>query len=245
MFFNQDIKGNRLPPGTLCLTYDDGPGEDTPELGRYLHAHGIPATFFVIGRHAEGRAEVLHRLQAWGHLIGNHTYSHPGLVALALSGGDVIGEVLKADAIIRDFVSDKVTFLRPPYGNWREKKGPDSDEDSPTSVVAAILNRSDRLRRYVGPVNWDISSTDYDFWRRGAPAAECARAFLAKIERVGQGILLMHDSSEEEAVRRNNQTFEMTKLLMPALKAKGYRFIRLDDIPQVRAAVTRGQGGVP
>ncbi len=52
MFFDQDIIGNRLPPGTICLTYDDGPGPETLELGRYLAEQHIPATFFVIGQHA-------------------------------------------------------------------------------------------------------------------------------------------------------------------------------------------------
>src|SRR3954467_15514289 len=55
MFFDVNIVGDRLPPGTLCLTYDDGPGrseggEDdpgprTPELGAFLRSEGVPATF--------------------------------------------------------------------------------------------------------------------------------------------------------------------------------------------------------
>ena len=81
MFFDRDIKGNQLPPKTLCLTYDDGPGETrgdgsgprTLELGRYLFVQGIRATFFVVGKNVERYPEVLPQLQAWGHLIGNHT----------------------------------------------------------------------------------------------------------------------------------------------------------------------------
>jgi peptidoglycan/xylan/chitin deacetylase (PgdA/CDA1 family) len=228
--FDQDIKGHRLPPQTLCLTYDDGPGADTLELGHYLHEEGVAATFFVMGRHAEERADVLRRWQAWGHLLANHTYSHPGLVALALAGGDVVGELIKTDEIIRPFVASQVTLLRPPYGNRREKQSPDNDENRRTSIVAAILNRSELLQNYVGPVNWDISATDYDFWRRGDSAAECARVFLAKIERIGPGILL-HDSSAEEIVRRNNRTLELTQHIMPTLLAQGYRFVRLDEVP--------------
>src|SRR5262245_40026692 len=123
MFFDSDIKGDRLPPRTLCLTYDDGPGHTdgdgpgprTLELGRYLFEEGIQATFFVIGQHAERHADVLLSLQRWGHLIGNHTYSHPGLVALAEEGGEVIGEVAKTDALIRRYVLSPVIFFRAPY----------------------------------------------------------------------------------------------------------------------------------
>ena len=85
MFFNIDIKACALPPKTVCLTYDDGPGE-TPgdgagprsrQVGQYLAGEGIRATFFVIGRHAEPLEGVLQQLVGWGHLLGNHTYSHP------------------------------------------------------------------------------------------------------------------------------------------------------------------------
>src|SRR5207245_2252816 len=93
MFFHRDLKGFDLPPKALCLTYDDGPGRDTLELGHYLFAQGIRATFFVVGRHAQEQPETLAELSALGHVLDNHTYTHPGLVALAEAGGDVAGEI--------------------------------------------------------------------------------------------------------------------------------------------------------
>src|SRR5262249_29626070 len=121
-------------------------------------------------------------------------------------------------------------------GNWRQKR-PGTEQDRDTSVVAEVLNRSGRFPDNVGPVNWDISAADYDFWKRGAPAEECAAAYLDKVRRVGRGIVLMHDSSEDPAVRPNNRALKATRLLVPALKAEGYQFVGLDDIPQVRLAV--------
>src|SRR6266699_1961532 len=50
-----------------------------------------------------------------GHTIGNHTYSHPGLVALAEAGGDVVGEIARTDALIREHTSGKPIFFRAPY----------------------------------------------------------------------------------------------------------------------------------
>jgi peptidoglycan/xylan/chitin deacetylase (PgdA/CDA1 family) len=245
MFFHQDIKGDGLPRGTVCFTYDDGPGvtagkgpgPNTLELGRFLFEEQVPATFFVIGSHAEQHRDVLAQLRDWGHLVGNHTYSHPGLVSLALAGGDVIGELRKTDAIIRPYVSGEVVFFRAPYGNWREKVHPDSDQDKTTSLVADILNRSGKFADYVGPVNWDIVAKDWACWRQGISAKECARRYLEETERIGSGIILMHDSSEEEVIRRRNRTMQMTKILVPLLKKRGYRFIRLDAVPQVQDAV--------
>jgi peptidoglycan/xylan/chitin deacetylase (PgdA/CDA1 family) len=237
MFFDRDLNGDRLPARTVCLTYDDGPGPHTLELANYLHAEGIDAAFFVIGGHAAGCTGLFRRLRTWGHLIGNHTHYHQALVAEAVAGGDVVGELTRTDAIIAEHVNGGVTWFRAPYGNWREKQSPAGAEDRPTSVVAERLNRSRCFPRHVGPVNWDINATDYDFWARGATAVECAAALVDKAIRIGRGIILMHDSSEDEALRRNNRTLQATQLIVPALKSRGFRFVRLDEIPQLASAV--------
>ena len=125
MFFNVDIFGNRLPTGTLCLTYDDGPGQTagagpgprTLELAEYLYDQGIPATFFILGDHAERHPGVLAQLCRWKHTVGNHTATHPGLVALASAGGNVLEEVSRTSALIRSQVSQPITFFGAPL--WK------------------------------------------------------------------------------------------------------------------------------
>ena len=252
MFFDDDIKADRLPRGTICLTYDDGPGESegngpgpqTRELGRYLHDVGIRATFFVVGRHVELYRDSVLALDGWGHLVGNHTYSHPGLVALAESGGDVVGEVERTDELLRPIVSGPVTYLRAPYGNWRQTVEVASGvrRDRPESIVAAILNASGRFPHVVGPVNWDIVAEDWECWRLDVPPEEAARRYVDEVDRVGRGMILMHDSSEDDLLRPRNQTMLMTKRMVPELKRKGYRFVGLDEIPQVHtAAMVRSQ----
>ncbi len=244
MFFDTDLKGDHLPPKTICLTYDDGPGETagdgpgprTAELGRYLAGEGVRATFFVVGVHAAAHPDVVRELHARGHLVGNHTWSHPGLVALAAAGGDVVGELDRTDALVRRLAPADVVLFRAPYGNWREKL-PGSDEDNPRSIICRILNRSGKLARTVGPVNWDVVAEDWDCWRHSVPPEEAARRYAAEAERVGRGIVLLHDSAEEEELRGRNRTLELTRLLVPALRQKGFRFVRLDEVPQVRSAV--------
>ncbi len=234
MFLHADIKGNDLPAKTLCLTYDDGPGPQTEELGEYLNREGISATFFVVGRHAEKYPHVLRSLARQGHTIGNHTYSHPGLVALAESGGDIIGEIA-ADRCDHPRVERrKAEIFSRPYGNWRQID-PETAADKGVSIVANTLNASGRFDHYVGPVNWDISAEDFAFWRRGDSAEEAANAYLKLIEQIGRGIVLMHDSSDEEIVRRQNRALELTMLLVPELKRRGYRFVSLAELPQVKA----------
>lgn len=231
MFYHHDLKGKDLPEGTLCLTYDDGPGPQTVELGHYLWSEGISATFFVLGQSAATQLDVLSRLSSWGHRLGNHTYSHPGLVALAESQGDVVREIVRTEALLRmaQPLQGSPRYLRPPYGNWRRIDRNTGREDD-TSIVATILNQSDELPHYVGPVHWDISAADYDYWRRGATPQECAAATLKKIREKDRGIVLMHDSSEDASLRARNRAGEVTQILVPILKGSGYQFV---DLPRI------------
>ena len=207
-------------------------------LGEYLHTEGIPATFFVIGQLAERAPELLKSLRSWGHCVGSHTYRHAGLFDLAMSGGDVVDEIARADAVLRPYVAGPV-LLRPPYGSWRRKSRLDGPEDWPSSLVAERLRASGRFADYAGPVMWDIVAEDWECWRRGDSVECCAEAHFRAIERVGGGIVLMHDGSEDAQQRSLNKTGSMTMALVPRLKACGYRFVLLDAIPEVAAAMLR------
>jgi peptidoglycan/xylan/chitin deacetylase (PgdA/CDA1 family) len=61
----------------VALTFDDGPNPDaTPRFLDTLGEHGVRATFFVLGRHAERWPELVHRAVSEGHQLGNHGYFH-------------------------------------------------------------------------------------------------------------------------------------------------------------------------
>lgn len=62
----------------VWLTIDDGPDpDDTPRILELLNAHGAKATFFVIGKNAEARPELIRAIRDAGHEIGYHTHTHP------------------------------------------------------------------------------------------------------------------------------------------------------------------------
>jgi len=229
MFCHQDLKGGHLPQDTLCLTYDDGPGPQTAELSRFLADHGISATFFVIGEEAASRPDVLQQLHADGHVLGNHTWSHPGLVSCLETGGDVIHELAAAHNVIREFCDDGPIYFRPPYGNWRQVDS-ETGSDCEHSIVAKALAAWGEGKHYVGPVNWDISAEDFDYWLRRRSPQACAAAYLDLIHEIGSGIVLMHDGSENPDIRARNQTFAVTRQIVPELLSQGYRFIALDEV---------------
>ena len=240
MFFEHDIRGDRLPPGTLSFTFDDGPGRtDSPgdgpgprtaELGAYLHAQGVPAAFFAVGKFAVEGGDILSGLRSLGHLVANHTFDHPSLPAFVASGADAPGQLARTDDAIRDHVEGPVTLFRAPYGDWRLR-------GQARSNVAAALNRSPLATSHVGPIGWDIDAGDVGFWRDGRSATECAEAYLEAIERAGRGIVLLHDSTADiDEIRPRNRALGLVRALVPELRRRGYRFVRLDAVPQVASA---------
>src|SRR5207248_8702146 len=174
--------------------------------------------------------EILATLRSLGHLVANHTFDHPSLPAFVAGGGDARGQLASTDEAIRDHVEGPVTFFRAPYGDWRLR-------GQARSNVAADLNRSSVASSHVGPIGWDVDAGDVGFWRDGRPAEECARAYLEAVERAGRGIVLMHDSTADvDEIRARNQALPLARALVPELQRRGYRFVRLDAIPQVASA---------
>jgi peptidoglycan/xylan/chitin deacetylase (PgdA/CDA1 family) len=237
MFFNTPITGDKLPDKTLCLTYDDGPNETkslgcrprTQETAQYLHEQGVEATFFVIGERARRSPDICLALRDMGHLIANHSECHEDLLDLTSTRGDPVMAVLSTDIFIRNLCPYDTTYFRPPYGRWRF-------EGTWASPVLRSLNQESSLARCVGPVLWDIDGYDWVSWRDRTPVVDCARAYLHLIERHRRGIVLMHDSSWDEFHQSGNQALKVAQIIIPELKARGYRFIRLDQVPQVASA---------
>src|SRR3989454_9152528 len=65
----------------LALTFDDGPNDPhTLRLLEVLSKHNVRATFFLIGRYVQARPDIVRELAKGGHVIGNHTFTHPNLI---------------------------------------------------------------------------------------------------------------------------------------------------------------------
>ena len=102
----------------LALTYDDGPNDpDTPRLLDILAKHNVKATFFLIGRYVQQRPDIVRRIVAEGHEIGNHTFLHP--VLSLCDGANVRGELMLCEKALKDVGITSVRFFRPPFGARR------------------------------------------------------------------------------------------------------------------------------
>lgn len=94
----------------VYLTFDDGPVPDvTSQLLDILHEKGVPATFFMVGENAERYPDLLHRVLAEGHRVGNHTYNHQRGTKYSVI--EYIANVVKADKVLGG-----TRLFRPPYG---------------------------------------------------------------------------------------------------------------------------------
>jgi peptidoglycan/xylan/chitin deacetylase (PgdA/CDA1 family) len=213
---------------TVALTFDDGPNANTNAVLNVLKTYNVKATFFVVGRMAHSHPEVLARIAAEGHLLANHSATHPMLSSSFDAHPErLLAQLQDVNEQIAPLMkpTDKLYF-RAPYGSWR-------------SAHAAILNSDPVLRNYVGPIYWDIggdisrtsdgyilSSADWDCWRHHWSAATCAKGYLREIRRKNGGVVLMHCI--------HSQSADLVAAVLPALVEEGYTFERLDQVPEYK-----------
>jgi peptidoglycan/xylan/chitin deacetylase (PgdA/CDA1 family) len=206
--FGQTIIAGR-DPNEYALTYDDGPNDAcTEQILEILARHQVRATFFVIGRFVRQRRDLVRRIRAAGHIVGNHTMTHPRL--LFKSPARVREELNSTNAAIEDALGEKVSYFRPPHGARR----PD------------VL----RTARELGltPVLWNAMSYD---WK--TPSAELILANLdRKIRsnrRRGFGSnLLLHDGGQAGIGQDRTATVAATEALLARPQSQNIRFVTID-----------------
>ena len=99
----------------IAMTFDDGPHPVlTPRLLDMLKARGIKATFFLIGQNAAEYPDIVRRIAAEGHEIGNHTWDHPQLTKL--SPAALREEIDRTSSSIAEIIGKPLLVMRPPYG---------------------------------------------------------------------------------------------------------------------------------
>ncbi|WP_370963108.1 polysaccharide deacetylase family protein [Amycolatopsis sp. cg9] len=160
----------------VALTFDDGPyPSTTPALLAALGA--VRATFFLWGEHAAAHPALVRAIAAAGHVLGNHTWTHPRLTALGPAARD--REVRRTQDLLVSLTGARPVLFRPPYG--------DTDPSVASAVAAHGLTE----------VLWSVDTRDW----AGASADEIVTA--ASAVRPG-GVVLMHEGrpATVEAVPR-------------------------------------------
>ncbi|HTQ14613.1 MAG TPA: polysaccharide deacetylase family protein [Rhizomicrobium sp.] len=224
---------------TVALTFDDGPNYNTPAVLDALKANNVKATFFIVGRMAKAYPDILARIAAEGHLLGNHSATHPLLGKKYIAHPELlIAQIRDVDDLIRPLMPAGTTFyFRAPYGSWR-------------TAHAAVLNADPVLKTYVGPIYWDeggditmssdgyvLSAADWDCWHRHWDADTCAKGYMREIRRKNGGVVLLHCIFSKSG--------ELAADIVPALVEEGYTFVRLDQVPEYKQYETPQPNSAP
>ncbi|MFE7813850.1 polysaccharide deacetylase family protein [Streptomyces sp. NPDC057433] len=102
---------------TMVLTFDDGPDPRyTPDILDTLAAYDVRAMFFVCGEMVSPNKDLLARMADEGHVVGNHTWSHPLLTRLTRSR--IRFEMERTSDIIEEGYGERPHWFRAPYGAW-------------------------------------------------------------------------------------------------------------------------------
>jgi peptidoglycan/xylan/chitin deacetylase (PgdA/CDA1 family) len=190
----------------ISLTFDDGPSPGSTErILDILGSYGVKATFFVCGRNVERYPELLRRIRAEGHGIGNHSDSHR--FPYFRSASFFAREIDRAQDVIEKVAGVRPEFFRPPFGaRW-------------IGLAPVLKERGLRL------VNW--SDTGYD-WKLDAEGI-----VRETLKTLGAGsIILLHDgcgASPSGKVDRSRTVKALPAIIEGARKA-GFSFVSLEEL---------------
>ena len=199
-------------PGWVALTFDDGPdGRWTPKILNILKAKHAPATFFVIGQNMQARPDLVQREVREGHLVGNHTWTHPNIAVTPLAQTDL--EINTTQRLFEVLTDRSMRFFRPPYFGDAEPSTP--GEVEPLKVAQSFGYLIAGLR------------IDPDDWRKPEPALIIKRTLdRLKVsgEQEGQ-VVLLHDAGGDRS-----HTVEALPGLIDALREQGYRLVSMEQL---------------
>jgi peptidoglycan-N-acetylglucosamine deacetylase len=191
----------------IALTYDDGPNDPhTLKLLEVLARHDVRATFFMIGNYVRLRPDIARAVAKAGHVIGNHTYSHPLLILR--SEEQTRAQLSDCRAALSDAVGEHSNLFRPPFGGRR-----------PATL---------RIARSLGMETAMWSVTGYDW---NAPPATMIEAKVARqVHADGGDVLLLHDGFHKAMGADRAQTVIATDNLIRRYKDEGFGFVSVAEM---------------
>ena len=203
--FAHGLRGSKQ----IALTYDDGPNDPyTLKLLDVLAKHSVQATFFMIGRYVRQRPDIARAVAQAGHVIGNHTFTHPRLIFQ--SGAQTRTELLQCRSALQDAIGKHSNLFRPPFGGRR-----------PVTL---------RVARELGlqTVMWNVTGHDWN-----APPAAMIERKVARQMRGGD-VILLHDGGYRALGADRAQTVIATENLTRRFRDQGYEFVTVEEMQDAR-----------
>jgi peptidoglycan/xylan/chitin deacetylase (PgdA/CDA1 family) len=202
-FFGRTVAGGIRGSRQIALTYDDGPNDPhTLKLLDVLAKHGVRATFFMIGRYVRQQPDIARAVAQAGHVIGNHTFTHPLLIFESAARTRM--QLVDCKQALEDAVGEHSKLFRPPFGGRRPA----------TLRVARALG--------LETVMWSVTGYDWN----APPAAVIEKKVMRQIR--GGDVILLHDGGHRAMGANRAPTVIATDSLIRRYKDQGYEFVTVD-----------------
>jgi len=202
------LVSNRRSAGhQIALSFDDGPDPRwTPRIAATLRRLGVPATFFVVGSEVARHPDVVRSLHRQGFELGNHTFTHADLAAVPDWERSL--QIALTESTVAGAVGVRPRLVRPPY----------------SSVPAAVNDPQQRAYEHLARRGYVIvlSNLDGEDWRR-AGVDSIVRGITPR--GTEGGIVLLHDGGGDRS-----QTVAALERAVPALQARGFRFVTVSEL---------------
>jgi peptidoglycan-N-acetylglucosamine deacetylase len=210
-WYGRTFIGKSRPSRQLAFTYDDGPNDPyTFRLLEVLARHNVRATFFMIGRFVTQRPDIAREVVKAGHVVGNHTFTHPSLTFKGPN--EVRAQLSSCERALADAVGQHSNLFRPPFGARRP----------------AVLRIARQLN--LEPIMWNVTAYDWS-----APSAEAIEQKVTRRVRGGD-VILLHDGGHRAFGTDRSRTITATDRLISRYKGEGYEFV---TIPEMMGEIAR------
>jgi peptidoglycan-N-acetylglucosamine deacetylase len=204
-WYGRTFAGGLRGSKQIALTYDDGPNDPhTLKLLDVLAKHSVRATFFMIGRHVRQRPDIARAVAHAGHVIGNHTFTHPLLIFE--SEARTRRQLVDCQRALTDAIGEHSNLFRPPFGGRRPA----------TLRVARVLG--------LETVMWNVTGYDWN----APPAAVIEKKVVRQMR--GGDVVLLHDGGHRAMGADRAQTVMATDNLIRRCKDQGYEFVTVEEM---------------
>jgi len=200
-------------PQQFALTFDDGPNPAiTPRLLDLLDQYHAKATFFVIGRFVRECQPLTKEIAVRGHLVANHTQTHPNLFWLRPKA--IRSEMQKCQEALRETLGAPAKYFRPPFGLRNPWVISAARELGMQTVLWTLLPGDWREK----PVEWLVP--------RMQPIAENVRNVA---RRKSGDILCVHDGAHRQLGGDRSCTLRALEYWLPRWRDLGLKFVTIGE----------------
>lgn len=200
-------------PRQLALTFDDGPNPAiTPLLLNLLDKHKVRATFFVIGKFVLECPDLTKEISARGHVLGNHTQTHPNLFWQSRS--TIRNELQQCQNALQDTLGSAANYFRPPWGLRNSWVVSTASELGMETVMWTIL-----------PGDWREKPAEWLIGRMQPIALHAKKA----AHRDSGDILCLHDGAHRALNGDRTRTLAALEYWFPRWRDLGLKFVTIGE----------------